>query len=224
MRHRVTRGRRVERVPGRVVPVAADRRLDRPAARTRAAADEREIPTLEAPPPDEPLKPAVRLGGPRDDHQPGCVAVEPVDDAGALLLPAGGGIQREQSVDEGARRVPRRRVHDQPSGLVDDEEVLVLVGDPEVHRLGLERAFRQAGRLEGDLLSARQPVALRASRAVHQDRAAAEQPFGDGPRADLGKPGEEAVEPLARRRVRDAQAGRRSRAAGAAARGRRGRA
>ena len=143
-------------------------------------------------------------------------------DPGPLLLPASG--ETEQSVHERPRRVPRRGVHDQPGGLVDDEQVLVLVGDPQVHRLRDERRPTRRGRLEGDLLPTRQPVALRPQNAVDEHRPLSHEPLGRGPRAHGREPGDEAVEPLARRRVRNAQAERRSRAAGAAARGRRARA
>ena len=52
-----------------------------------------------------------------------------MDDAGAVGV-AARDVVLEQAVDERAARVPRRRVHDEACRLVDDEQVLVLVGDP----------------------------------------------------------------------------------------------
>ena len=54
MRHGVARRVRVERVPERIVAVAADRRLDPSAPRARPAADKREVVPLECAPTDEP--------------------------------------------------------------------------------------------------------------------------------------------------------------------------
>ena len=99
---------------------------------------------------------------------------------------------------------PARRVDDEPGRLVDDEQVLVLVGDPQVERLVRARARRSRARLELDLLPALEPVALRARDAVDEHRAGGEQALGRGARADLGQRGEEAVEPLAGRRLRNA--------------------
>ena len=81
VRDRLARRVRVERDAGRVVAVAADRRLDTPGPRARPAAHEREVRALEPALADELREPLVRLVGARDDHQPGRVAVEPVDDA-----------------------------------------------------------------------------------------------------------------------------------------------
>jgi hypothetical protein len=62
--------------------------------------------------------------------------------------------------------------------LVDDEQVLVLPDDLQVHLLGYERAG--LGReLDDDLLPALEPVALRPRRAVDEDGAAGDQPLGE---------------------------------------------
>ncbi len=61
VRHGRTRRGRVERVAEPVVPVAADRRVDRPAPRPRPAGDEREVLACQCPAPHEPLQPLVRL-------------------------------------------------------------------------------------------------------------------------------------------------------------------
>jgi hypothetical protein len=61
MRHGGARRGGVERVPDPLVPVAADRGVDRPAARTRFPHDEPEIFTRQRSAPDEPLQPLVGL-------------------------------------------------------------------------------------------------------------------------------------------------------------------
>ena len=101
------------------------------------------------------------------------------------------------ALDERAGRVPGAGVDDEPGRLVDDEQVLVLVGDPEVERLGRSSAGSAiAARIELDLLPAAQPVALRPRGRRRRARAPArEQALGGGARADLGQLGDEAVEP-----------------------------
>ena len=50
---------------------------------------------------------------------------------------------------------------DDAGGLVDDQQVLVLVGDPEVHLLRLQRGRNFRRQLDLELLTALQAVALR---------------------------------------------------------------
>jgi hypothetical protein len=69
-------------------------------------------------------------------------------------------------------------VDDQTGRLVDDEEVLVLVGNPEIERLVLELGLGDRGRIEIDVLATVQPVALRPRGAVDLDRAGAQQALG----------------------------------------------
>jgi hypothetical protein len=85
----------------------------------------------------------------------------------------------EQRVDERPLLLARARVDDRPGRLVDDEQVLVLIGDSEVDRLRDEGRGRR-GRLELDLLPALEPVALRAAGAVDEGRARLDQPLGRG--------------------------------------------
>jgi hypothetical protein len=96
-------------------------------------------------------------------------------------------------------------VHDDSGRLVDNEEVLVLVLNPEVHGLRLERRLATFGELHLDVLPALEPEALRAAGAVDADRAGREQALGLGTRIDIRKAGEEAVEPEPGRLVRNAQ-------------------
>ena len=124
-----------------------------------------------------------------------------MDDSGPFRLLTALGLEREQPVDERAGGVPGRRMDDEAGRLVDDQQVLVLVGDAEVHRLRLERRTRRLRRLELELLAALELPALRPRAAVDEHRR--KYPLRDAARADLRQSGEEAVEPLARRRVRN---------------------
>ncbi len=56
------------------------------------------------------------------------------------LLVASGRVEREQAVDECARRVPDAGVDDDAGRLVHHDEMLVLPGDMEIHLLRDERS------------------------------------------------------------------------------------
>jgi hypothetical protein len=205
---------RVERLPGRIVPVTADRRLDLPTPRARPAPNERDVVALERTAPYELLETLVRFVRARDDKEAGGVAVEPMDDSGPVLLPAPG--LSDQAVDERPGPMARARMHDDPGRLVDDEEMLVLVGDAEVDLLALQRLGLLRRKLELELLPTLQSVALRSSAPVYPDRAGRQQPFGCRARADLRELGEEPVEAVARRLLRNPGAERLEPAAAAA--------
>ena len=89
------------------------------------------------------------------------------------------------------------RVHDEPGRLVDDEQVLVLVGDPELERLAPERSRHERSLVSS---SSRSPPSRRwlFGRATPSTvtRAGRDQALGGAARADLGQLGDEAVEPL----------------------------
>ena len=148
---------------------------------------------------------------------------EPVDDSGPVLVPAGGPAR--EPMDERPRRVAGAWMHHDARRLVDDEQVLVLVGDAELDVLGLDLPRRLRWELDLKLLAALEAVALRARSAVHAHVAALDEPFGRGARADFGQLGEITVEPRARcfrwnpkRRRREPGAAARVGAAGGAAR------
>src|SRR2546423_1032738 len=61
VRDRLTGSVAVERPARRLLAVAADRRVDLPAPRTRATPDERDVPPFELTAPDEVLQPPVSL-------------------------------------------------------------------------------------------------------------------------------------------------------------------
>ena len=116
------------------------------------------------------------------------------------LLPARDRV-REQAVDERAVRVAGRRVDDDAGRLVDDEQVLVLAGDPQVDLLGLERWSRGARAPRARrLLAARR--AGGSSAALHRRRAPRPSPSRRSAAArepTSSQRREEAVEPLAGR-------------------------
>ena len=192
-RDRLARRRRVERVPRcgrcRSRPIGAS---IRPRPRPRRARDEREVAALDLAPADRLLQPACASSERATTSRPGGVAVEPVDDARPVVVSAGR-VELEQPVHERPGRRPGARVDDETGRLVDDEQVLVLPGDVEVHRL--RRELDRLGQLDDHVLPALEPVALGPPLAVDEHGAARDQPLGEPARADLGARGEHAVEP-----------------------------
>jgi hypothetical protein len=124
-----------DRHPGADAGVAPDRGLDRAAARTGATFDEGDVFALDVPRGERPLEQAVDLLRAGYDQQAGGVAVQAMHDARSIGIaahpPATGGV--DEQLGERALAVPARGVHDEAGGLVDDEQVLVLVGDLEWH-------------------------------------------------------------------------------------------
>ena len=134
----------VDRHQHAVAAVAADRRVDRAGARLRPPVDQRQVFAPHAPLHDHLLERAmdgVVLG---DDQQPRGVAVKPMDDSGTPRLLAAGAAPG-QRLRERAGPVTARRMDDDAGGLVDDQQVLVLVGHRErhVHRFDLGRPLRR---------------------------------------------------------------------------------
>ena len=122
-------------------------------------------------------------------------AVEAVDDPGPVLLPARG-ARIGESLRERATRVPGRRVYDDAGGLVDDEEMLVLVRDRELGQGDRRLRGGRSRRLDRDLLAAYELVALRPGLAVHEHGAGREEPLRSPTRSHLRQAGEMVVEPL----------------------------
>src|SRR5439155_13943331 len=138
-----------------------DRGVDRAAARPGPTDDERPVAPFELPPSHERLQPPIDLVGARHDHQTGGVAVETVDGPRALPLVTAGHVVRQQTVHEGSAAVTRSGMNDDSRGLVDDQQVLVLVGDPDRGVLGDEWPAGVGRRFELELLTAGETVALR---------------------------------------------------------------
>jgi hypothetical protein len=80
----------------------------------------------------------VIFGG---DDAAGGIFVEPVDDAGAKRMPAGRELPAvsEESIHQRMGGIPRRRMYDEASRFIDDDEMLVLKKDVEGDLLRLER-------------------------------------------------------------------------------------
>ena len=74
-----------------------------------------------------------------DDEKAGGILVDAVDDAGAeASADAGEGLAAvvEEGVYQRSRRGARRRMHDEPGGLVDDDDIGILVDDFKGDRFG----------------------------------------------------------------------------------------
>jgi len=138
------------------------------------------LPPLERVGLELPLQPLMRQIGLGDHEEPRGVLVDPVHDPrpdppADPRQPAAGVVQ--ERVDQRAVRRPRRRVHDEPGRLVDDDQVGVLVHDGQRDRLGRRRDRRRLGQRQHQLGAGRQPhprVVQRPPAAVRQ-RAALDQ-------------------------------------------------
>src|SRR5207244_11084101 len=128
-------------------------RLGRPLPRARTASDGRQLLPFERPLPHERLEAVVRRLRPRDDEQPAGVTVEPVDDPRPGRIAAGQSTP-EQALDERSARMSRARMDHETGRLVDDQKVLVLVGDSKLERLISERARGDGAQVEAELLPA----------------------------------------------------------------------
>ena len=173
--HGIPRRRRIERVSRPIDPVTTDRSLDPARARSRRPFHEREVAPLDLTPANRLLKSLVRGVGPRDDEQAGSVAVEAVDNSRPILVTAGR-VEGEQPVDERAGVVTRTGMNHDAGGLVDNEQVLVLPCDAEVHLLGDKRC-RVCRQLDEDVLPTCQPMAFGAGLTVDEDGPIGDQSF-----------------------------------------------
>jgi hypothetical protein len=90
--------------------------------------------------------------------------------------------------------MPGCRVNDEPGRLVDDDEIVVLVGDPKIHRLRNElRRPVTLRRVELEFLPAHESPALGDRLPIDEDGLCFEQALGDAPGADLRERREKAV-------------------------------
>jgi hypothetical protein len=138
-----------------------------------------------------------------DDEEPGRVAVEPVDDAGALRLLAARDSPSQEAVDECSGRMPGGRMDDEPHGFFDHEQVLVLVRDLNVELLRLETGRAAFREIHPKRLATHQSVTLGAGYAVHENPSLGDEPLGFCARADLRDVSENSVESFAGRRRRN---------------------
>ena len=125
-----------------------------PSARLRNAVDDREIAPVDRMRGELLRQALVRDVGLGDDQQARRVLVDAVDDArprNAADARQRSAAMVEQRVDQRAVEIARRRVDDQPGGLVDDQQMLVLEDDRQrdVLRLRYAPAWARALRREG---------------------------------------------------------------------------
>ena len=107
----------------------------------------------------------------------------------------------QEGVDEGARVVARRRMDDEPGRLVDDQQVVVLVGDHQRDRLAGQLEPDRGGHVQlEDVAGADQDVRLEGRSVVGQP-AVGDQALDVAP-GQAGRVGHEAVGSLAARAVR----------------------
>ena len=104
---------------------------------------------------------------------------------------------RDQPIDEGAVLVPRRRVHDEPRRLVDDDEILVLMDDGE--RQSLAERLGGKRRRDAEIDPTASPDLARG--IAHHDpvaahEALAHQALEPGTGEIVEDAGKDAVEPL----------------------------
>ncbi len=196
----------VERVPRPVAPVAADRRLDPPRARAWPSADEREVAPLDAPLPDR-LRTAARAPRPsgRRRAAPTCRGR-----AGGRSPAAPGRRPRPRAPSSPCTRVARSvgpgGMDDEAGGLVDHEQVLVLVDDLEPQLDGNELSLGSGARRRAPprpasrWLFGRRSPSTRTAPARHE-------PLGERARVPTpGSVGDDGVEPPARVGLRNARA------------------
>ena len=166
-----------------VARVATDRRIDRARAGGNVTVDQREVLAPQPPRGKQRLQAPVDRIALGDDEQPGGVAVEPVDDPGPDgVLPTG--------------RAPRERLRQRPGDvapggvdddsrrLVDDQQAVVLVGDPEIN--ALDDRPDPSGAREPDLdeLAGPDHVPLGPALPVHQHIVCVDQALGAGAGAE----------------------------------------
>jgi len=126
----LARVRAVHGHAGAYARVASDGRLDRAGARGRSTVHEGEVLARDVPLRERLLQATMSLVRARDDEQAGGVAIEAMDDPGALGVGASGRGSAEQ-LRERPGAMPARGVNHEAGGLVDDEQLGVFVGDRE---------------------------------------------------------------------------------------------
>ena len=208
----VARLLRIERALRRVAPVTADRRVD--PARPRPRLPRARARDIGARPRAGGSPPAARENASCDratTRRPDVSRSRRWTIPGRSGIVATDGSERDELRRERSRRRSRARMHRDARRLVDDDEVLVLVG--ELHRDGLRdepgvprpaARPRRPSRARGDGSSARPP-------RRPSPRRCGDELLGERARPDLGARRERAVEPRAGVLVSDGEAKRRHR-------------
>jgi len=138
---------------------------------------------------------AVVLG---DEEEAGGVLVESMDDSRPEYAADAGkiGAVGQESVDEGMSSMAGRGMHGQARGLIDDEEVLVLVDDVKGHgfRLDVERPRRRDAHVDDVVAS--QEVRWADGASVNRDKRFVDEASGVGAREAGAALGNEGIETL----------------------------
>ena len=119
-----------------IVRIASDRPLDRAARVLRNAVHEPEIFAFDAPRLHRDAQRRQRFGRLGYDQQSRGIAVEPMHESGAQRIAGQRADVREQRVDQRAARRTVRRMRHHPGGLIDHQEIVVLIHDRNVDRFG----------------------------------------------------------------------------------------
>src|SRR5262249_27782849 len=125
---RPTDGGRVHREALRVLHEPG---LDRAALAREAAGDDGRVDAARFARFELRSHPLHSAGGPREGEQPGCVLIEPVDDEELRLLDAARAQGSRDELGEALVAAPGRGRREKAGGLVDDDDLRVLVDDAE---------------------------------------------------------------------------------------------
>ncbi len=145
------------------------------------------------------LQLACELGSgalaPGDDEEARGVLVEAVDDAGPHRVAEGRqlGRRRQQGVDQRPAGVSRRRVDGEPGGLIDDDDVFVLVDDGDRDRLRRRLRLLRGRDGSDDSCAGGQSIRRALLPSVHRHQARGDETAGLTAGEALGDAGEEDV-------------------------------
>eukprot|EP00831_Metopus_contortus_P040893 TRINITY_DN32034_c0_g2_i1.p1 TRINITY_DN32034_c0_g2~~TRINITY_DN32034_c0_g2_i1.p1 ORF type:complete len:234 (+),score=66.01 TRINITY_DN32034_c0_g2_i1:64-765(+) len=103
--------------------------------------------------------------GPGNDHDTGSILIQPVHDTGPLLIHGadiGGDVRplMQQEIDQGRPRLARRWMRGHPCGLVDHQDMIVLIERRQIagYRLGRIVPGLRLGRPDGQGLASEELV------------------------------------------------------------------
>jgi hypothetical protein len=200
VRHRLTSGALTDDRHAQSVPtMTGDRTIDAK-RRRRSAVDQDKIPTLDASLAQHALKAPVDLLRARDHHEPTRVAIEPVDDPWTSRVVTSRRGHCQQAVHERPRSVPPRRMDNQARRLVDDDQILILVGEPEGDaRIRLEFAAQRRSGLHANRCTGDEGITLARRLPIDLDPPITDQALSFRAASDLRDSPEHRINPLPHR-------------------------
>jgi len=153
--------------------VAPNRQVDQPAC-ARFAMHDRKINTVHGARGKLAREAGLRLERLGDDQKPARIAIQAMHNARARH-PGKRRRVREQRIEQRASVHTRPRVNNQTGGLVENDQIIVLVDDLQWNALGLgRRRAGQGGRGEADRLSAGHRMTWRRRTPIKRDVAVAQ--------------------------------------------------